>query len=46
MMRKGKYIQQVHNITGCTGCGRCQRVPGGITVPGTFNALYDGSRST
>ncbi len=42
MMRKGKYIQQVHNITGCTGCGRCQRAClAGITVPGTFNALYD-----
>lgn len=42
MMRKGKYIQQVHSITGCTGCGRCQRAClVDITIPGTLNALYD-----
>ena len=42
MMRKGKDLQQVHNIAGCTGCGRCQRAClAGITVPGTFNTLYE-----
>src|SRR5690554_943293 len=42
IMRKGKYIQQVHNINGCTGCGRCQRAClVNITIPGTLNALYD-----
>jgi len=42
MMRKGKYIQQVHSINGCTGCGRCQRAClVDITIPGALNALYD-----
>lgn len=41
-MRKGKYITQVHGLLGCTGCGRCQRAClVDITVPGTFNELYD-----
>jgi ferredoxin len=25
LMRKGKYIKQVHGLSGCTGCGRCER---------------------
>jgi len=41
MMRKGKYIQQVHSITGCTGCDAASGVPGGHHHPGTLNALYD-----
>ena len=41
-MRKGKYIQQVHGLNGCTGCGRCERAClVGITIPTTLNALYD-----
>jgi ferredoxin len=42
MMRKGKYIKQVHGLLGCTGCGRCERAClVNITVPGTFNSLHD-----
>jgi ferredoxin len=42
LMRKGKYIKQVHNLLGCTGCGRCERAClVGITIPGTLNALSD-----
>jgi ferredoxin len=41
-MRKGKYIQQVHGLSGCTGCGRCERAClVNITIPSTLNALYD-----
>ncbi|MBN1680867.1 MAG: 4Fe-4S dicluster domain-containing protein [Anaerolineae bacterium] len=41
-MRKGKYIHQVHDILGCTGCGRCERAClVNITIPGTLNALHD-----
>ena len=41
-MRKGKYIQQVHGLLGCTGCGRCERAClVDITIPSTLNALYD-----
>lgn len=41
-MRKGKYIQQVHGLLGCTGCGRCERAClVNITIPSTLNALYD-----
>ncbi len=42
VMRKGKYIKQVHGLSGCTGCGRCERAClVNITIPGTLNALYD-----
>jgi NAD-dependent dihydropyrimidine dehydrogenase PreA subunit len=42
LMRKGKYIKQVHGITGCVGCGRCERAClVNITIPGTLNALHD-----
>lgn len=42
VMRKGKYIRQVHGLSGCTGCGRCERAClVKITIPGTLNALYD-----
>lgn len=42
VMRKGKYIKQVHGISGCTGCGRCERAClVDITIPGTLNALHD-----
>ena len=42
VMRKGKYIKQVHGITGCTGCGRCEMAClVNITIPGTINALHD-----
>ena len=41
-MRKAKYIQQVHGLLGCTGCGRCERAClVNITIPGTLNALYE-----
>ncbi len=42
VMRKGRYIKQVHGMGGCTGCGRCERAClVGITIPGTINALAD-----
>ncbi|HEX3049956.1 MAG TPA: 4Fe-4S dicluster domain-containing protein [Aggregatilineaceae bacterium] len=42
IMRKGKYIKQVHNLLGCTGCGRCERAClVNITIPGTLNALHE-----
>lgn len=42
LMRKGKYIKQVHGLTGCTGCGRCERAClVDITIPGTLNELHD-----
>ena len=42
MMRKGRYIKQVHALGGCTGCGRCERAClVNITIPGTINALAD-----
>jgi sulfhydrogenase subunit beta (sulfur reductase) len=42
VMRKGKYIKQVHGLSGCTGCGRCERAClVDITIPGTLNALHD-----
>ncbi len=42
VMRKGKYIKQVHGLTGCTGCGRCERAClVNITIPGTLNELHD-----
>jgi len=42
LMRKGKYIKQVHGLSGCTGCGRCERAClVDITIPGTLNALHD-----
>ncbi|MBN1564808.1 MAG: 4Fe-4S dicluster domain-containing protein [Anaerolineae bacterium] len=42
VMRKGKYIKQVHGITGCVGCGRCERAClVNITIPGTINNLHD-----
>jgi sulfhydrogenase subunit beta (sulfur reductase) len=42
LMRKGKYIKQVHGLIGCTGCGRCERAClVDITIPGTLNALHD-----
>ncbi|NDJ76611.1 MAG: hypothetical protein GYB65_10165 [Chloroflexi bacterium] len=42
LMRKGKYIKQVHGLLGCTGCGRCERAClVDITIPGTLNALYE-----
>lgn len=42
LMRKGKYIKQVHGLLGCTGCGRCERAClVDITIPGTLNSLYD-----
>ncbi|MBN2304817.1 MAG: 4Fe-4S dicluster domain-containing protein [Anaerolineae bacterium] len=42
VMRKGKYIKQVHGLLGCTGCGRCERAClVDITIPGTLNALSD-----
>ena len=42
VMRKGKYIKQVHGLTGCTGCGRCERAClVGITIPGTLNELHN-----
>jgi len=42
IMRKGKYIKQVHGLLGCTGCGRCERAClVNITVPGTLNALHE-----
>lgn len=42
VMRKGKYIKQVHGLLGCTGCGRCERAClVNITIPGTLNALHE-----
>ena len=42
VMRKGKYIQQVHGLNGCTGCGRCERAClVNITIPGALNGLHD-----
>jgi ferredoxin len=42
LMRKGKYIKQVHGLTGCVGCGRCERAClVNITIPGTLNALHE-----
>ncbi len=42
LMRKGKYIKQVHGLIGCTGCGRCERAClVNITIPGTLNALHE-----
>jgi formate hydrogenlyase subunit 6/NADH:ubiquinone oxidoreductase subunit I len=42
LMRKGKYIKQVHGLIGCTGCGRCERAClVHITIPGTLNALHE-----
>ncbi len=42
LMRKGKYIMQVHGLLGCTGCGRCERAClVNITIPGTLNALHE-----
>jgi len=42
LMRKGKYIKQVHGLLGCTGCGRCERAClVDITIPGTLNELHD-----
>lgn len=42
VMRKGKYIKQVHGLLGCTGCGRCERAClVNITIPGSLNALHE-----
>ena len=42
LMRKGKYIKQVHGLLGCTGCGRCERAClVDITIPGTLNSLHE-----
>lgn len=42
LMRKGKYIKQVHGLMGCTGCGRCERAClVDITIPDTLNQLHD-----
>jgi ferredoxin len=42
VMRKGKYIKQVHGMLGCTGCGRCERAClVNITIPGTINGLHE-----
>jgi len=42
VMRKGKYIKQVHGLTGCTGCGRCERAClVNITIPGSLNGLHE-----
>jgi sulfhydrogenase subunit beta (sulfur reductase) len=42
VMRKGKYIKQVHGLLGCTGCGRCERAClVNITIPGSLNGLHE-----
>jgi sulfhydrogenase subunit beta (sulfur reductase) len=39
-MRKGKYLQESYELTGCVGCGRCAQVcPVHITPIDVFNQL-------
>jgi len=46
LMRKGLYIKEKFNISGCTGCGRCYRnCTAGISIVKMFNRLKEVSEN-